>query len=103
MLYLPRQPIAIDLRRNFRRLNLTAPPPENVCIRDWNVTTAKMPIDGIFMSEQQLFIGAVRHGHNIDVFEFRAAFAPVAMRQDMVTADFAARFDFAAWRHRPVK
>ena len=98
-----REPVAIDVRRNFRRLNLAASTPENICIRNWNAACAKMPINSCFVIEQQLFIGAVRHGHNVDIFEFRPGFAPVAMRQNVVTADFAASLDFATVRHRPMK
>jgi hypothetical protein len=39
-----------------------------------------MPIDSGFVLQQQLFIRTVRHGHDVDVHEFRAGFAPVAMR-----------------------
>ena len=62
-----------------------------------------MPIDSGFVVQQQLFIGAVRHGHDVHVPEFRARFAPVAMRQDMMSPDFAARFNFTAGRYRPMK
>ena len=61
-----------------------------------------MLIDSCFMIEQQLFIGAVRHGHDVDVLELRSGFAPVAMRQNPVTPDFAARFNFTAERYRPM-
>ena len=62
-----------------------------------------MPIDSGFVIEQQLLISAVRHGHNVDVLEFRARFTPVAMRQNVVPAYFAARFNFTTVRHRPMK
>jgi hypothetical protein len=50
-----------------------------------------------------LFIGAVRHGHDVDVLELRSGFAPVAMRQNVVTANFSACFNFTTVRHRPMK
>ena len=62
-----------------------------------------MLIDSCFMIEQQLFIGAVRHGHDVDVLELRSGFAPVAMRQNAVTPDFAARFNLTTVRHCPMK
>jgi hypothetical protein len=39
-----------------------------------------MLIDGRLMIEEQSLICTVRHSHDIDVLEFRAGFAPVAMR-----------------------
>ena len=48
-----------------------------------------MSINGRFVIEQQLLVSAVRHGHDVNVLEFRASFAPVAMRQNMVASDFA--------------
>ena len=35
--------------------------------------------------------------------KFRPGFAPVAMRQNVMPPDLAARFNFPAWRHRPMK
>ena len=62
-----------------------------------------MSIDGRLVIKEQLFVSAVRYGHDVDILEFRSGFAPVAMRQNMVPADFAARFDFTTLRHRPMK
>ena len=62
-----------------------------------------MPINRHFVVEEQLFIGSVRYSHDVDVLEFRPGFAPVAMRQNMMTADLAARFNFATGGHCPVK
>ena len=53
--------------------------------------------------EQQLLVGSMRHRHDIDVLEFPAGFAPIAMSQNVMPADLAASFDFATRRHRPVK
>src|SRR6266853_3278067 len=98
-----RQPFPIDVRRDLRRLDLTASAPENVCVRNWNSACVQMSIDGGLMIEQQLFISAVCHGHDIDVLEFRAGFAPITMRQDMVTTNLAACFNFTAGWDRPMK
>ena len=62
-----------------------------------------MLIDSCFVIEQWLFISAVRHRHDVDILEFRPGFAPVAMRQNVVTPDFATSLDFAALRNRPMK
>ena len=53
--------------------------------------------------EEPLLVGAVRDRHDIDVFEFRAGFAPITMCQDMMPANFAAGLDLAPGRHRPMK
>src|SRR5262249_44562983 len=100
---LPRQPIAVDVRRNLRWLNFTASTPKNVCVRDWNVAGGRGRIDSLFVIEQYFFIGAVRHRHDVDVLEFGSGFAPVAMRQNVVTTNFTARFNFTTARHRPMK
>ena len=52
-------------------------------------------IDRALVLEQQIFVGAVRDRHDVDVLELRARLAPVTMRQDMMAAHFAARFHFA--------
>ena len=44
-----------------------------------------MLINRRLMIEEQSFIRAVRHSHDVDVPEFRPGFAPVAMRQDMMS------------------
>ena len=62
-----------------------------------------MLINRRLMIEEQSLIRAVRHSHDVDVLEFRPRFAPVAMRQDMMSSDFAARFNFTAGRYRPMK
>src|SRR4029079_15901503 len=91
------------MRRNLRRFDFAAPTPEDVRVRDWNPARIKMPINSSFVLQQQLFVGAVRHGHDVDVSEFRAGLAPVTMRQDMMSANFAARSNFAAGRYCPMK
>ena len=40
----------------------------------------KMLINRRLMIEEQSLIRAVRHSHDVDVPEFRAGFAPVAVR-----------------------
>ena len=62
-----------------------------------------MPIYRGFVVEEPLFVRAVCHRHNVHVLKFRAGFAPVAMSQDVVPANFAAGFNFAPGGHRPMK
>ena len=91
------------MRRNLRWLDLAAPAPEDVRVRNWDSARIKMPINGGLVIEQQLLIRAVRNSHDVDVLEFRPRFAPVAMRQNMVAADFPTRLNFTTGRHRPMK
>ncbi len=53
--------------------------------------------------EKPFSVGAVRHRHDVHVLKFGAGFAPVAMSQDVVSANFAAGFNFAPGGHRPMK
>ena len=95
--------VAINLRRNFRGLDFAAPAPENVGVGNRNAAGREMLVDGALVLEQQRFVGAVRDRHDVDVLEFRARFAPVTVGQNVMPSDFAARFDFAARRHGPMK
>ena len=49
------------------------------------------------------FVGAVGHRHDVDVLEFRAAFAPIGVRDNVVAPHLATGVDLAPWRHPPVK
>ena len=60
-----------------------------------------MTIDRGLVFEQQLFVGSMRHRHDIDVLEFQAGFAPIAMSQNVMPADLAARFQLAILSARP--
>src|SRR5262249_10681823 len=97
------QPLPINARRDFGGLDLAASAPENIFVRNWNSARVQMPINGGLVTEEQLFVSAVRHGHNVDVLELRSGFAPITMRQDMMTPDLAAGFNFTAGRPRPMK
>ena len=55
------------------------------------------------MVGEQLFIRAVRDGHDVDVLKFGACFAPIAMGKNTMAANFAPRFNFATWRHGPME
>ncbi len=62
-----------------------------------------MVVNRRLVGAHQVAVRAVGHGHDIDMIEFRAALAPVAVGQDMMTPDFLARLDFPSRRHRPVE
>ena len=49
------------------------------------------------------FVGSVRHRHDIHVFKLPARFAAVAMGEEVVPPNFAARLDLASGRHSPTK
>src|SRR5438105_12131953 len=63
----------------------------------------KMSIYGRFVFEEQLFVGAVRNGHDVDVLEFGARLAPVTVSKSVIPANFAPRLNFASRRHGPMK
>src|SRR5262245_52482339 len=75
-----RPPLLINARRNFGRLDLAAPTPEHVRIENGDIERPQMLINRRLMIEEQSFVRAMRDGHNVNVPEFRAGFAPVAMR-----------------------
>src|SRR5262249_44073633 len=79
------------------------PTPEHIRVRNRDAGRAEMLINRRLMVEEQSLVRAVRHSHDVDVPEFRSGFAPVAMRQDLMTTDLASRLNFAATRHRPMK
>src|SRR5262249_48995381 len=91
------------MRRNLRWLDFAAPTPENIRVRDRDTTRIQMPINRHFVIQQQLFISPVRYSHDVDVLEFRPGFAPVAVSQNMMTANLAACLDLTPGRHCPVK
>ena len=62
-----------------------------------------MPIYRGLVLEQPRFVCAVRDRHDVHIFKFSACFAPIAMGQNVMTPDFAASFDFAPGRDRPMK
>ena len=62
-----------------------------------------MPINRRFVLKQQLFVRPVCNRHDVDVAKLRTSLAPITVGQDMMAADFATRFYFAAGRHGPMK
>ena len=62
-----------------------------------------MSIDCGLVIEEPLFVGAVRDRHDVHVLKFRTGFAPVAMSENMMPANFAAGLDLAPGWHRPMK
>src|SRR5690349_4254755 len=97
------QPIPINHRRNFRRLDLAAAAPKNIGIRNRDIFRSEMRVDRRLVLEQSRFVSTVRDGHDIDVAKLRTAFAPVTMREDMMPSHLTTYFNLAARRHRPMK
>ena len=62
-----------------------------------------MLVDRRLVRAHEIAVGAVRDGHDVDVVEFGAAFAPVTMGQDVMAPDFPARLVFASGGDRPVE
>ena len=62
-----------------------------------------MFIDRVACVRAGVFVRPMGDRHDVDVLEFRAGFAPVAVSQNMVPPDFSARLDFATGRNSPVK
>src|SRR5204863_9513722 len=95
------QPFPVDVRRNLRGLDLAAPTPENVRVRNRDAIQAQLFVYGRFVIEKDLFIRAVRDTRAVDVLNFRGCFPPVTVRQNVMPPDLAARLDLTARRHRP--
>ena len=62
-----------------------------------------MGVDRRLVLKEQVLIGAVRDSHDVHVVEVRPAFAPVAVREDVVAAHLAPRFNLPALGHRPME
>src|SRR5688572_393765 len=93
----------MHLRRNLARLDLAAAAPEDVRIAHRDATRGQMLVDRFLMLEHALLLRAMRDRHNIHVVEFRTAFAPVAVREDVMAPGFTAGLNLAPRRHRPMK
>src|SRR5438128_8261232 len=62
-----------------------------------------MLVDRALVLEDGVLLRSVRDGHDVDIAEFGAALAPVAMGEDVEASDLTAGFHLAARRYRPVK
>src|SRR5690606_23672701 len=60
-------------------------------------------VDGALVLKYSSFVGSMRHAHDVDVAKLRPAFAPVCVRHDVESPDFAARFQLASGRNGPVE
>src|ERR1051325_178575 len=94
-------PVAIGLRNDFTRLDLTAAAPEDVRVTHGDAAILEMLVDRSFVRENQLLLAAVRHTHNVDVAKFGTCFAPIGVRHDVMPPYFAPGFNLAPRRHRP--
>src|SRR5207253_11128104 len=97
------QPFPVKHRRNFRGLDFATTTPKNIGVGYRNIFRSEMRIDSRFVFQEARSIGAVRDRHDVNVAKLRPAFPPVTMRENMMPPDLAARFNLAAWRHRPMK
>ena len=55
-----------------------------------------MQVDRAFVIQEQFLVRPVRDGHDVYVAKLRSGLAPVTMGQNVMTANFAAGFYFAA-------
>src|SRR5581483_28785 len=97
------QPVGVCRWADLRWLNLGTAAPEHVRIADRYPYSVEMLVNRGFVREHQRFVRPMRDGHQVHVGEVRAAFAPVGVREDIVPADLAAGFDFAAWGDAPME
>ena len=62
-----------------------------------------MSVDGRLVLEQAVLLRPMSYGHDIDVIELGPGLTPIAVGENLVTPNFAARLDLAPWRDRPMK
>ncbi len=96
-------PLFVGEGGDFAGFDFAASAPEDVGVADGDADFGEVGIDGGFVGEDTVFVGAVGDAHDVDVIEFGAAFAPVGMGHDMETADLATGLDFHALRDSPVE
>lgn len=53
--------------------------PEDIGVGNGHADICQVSIDGGFVGEDAIFFGAMTDRHNIDLIEFWASFAPVAV------------------------
>ena len=96
-------PFLVDEGGDFGGFDFGATSPEDVGVADLDALGGEVFVDGGFVFEDFGFLGAVDDAHDVDVAEFRAAFAPVGVGHAVVATDFTTGFDFAADGDGPVK
>ena len=89
--------------RDFRGLDLAAAAPEDVRVENRKAGLFEMTVDGGFVLQHELFVGAVGDGHDVHVGEFRPTFPPVGVGEDMVAADLTTSFDLTTGGNPPVE
>src|SRR5438445_13713271 len=97
------QPFAINDWRNLGRFDFAAPAPKDICVRNRDSFRLQMSIYRCFVREQQLLVRAVRDCHDIYVLEFGTGLAPIAMRQNVMPAEFTACLDLAVRLRRQMQ
>src|SRR6266511_1236043 len=96
-------PMAVGRWRDLAGLNLAAAAPEDVGVSEIDARFAEVLVDGGLVSENELFVDAVGHAHDVDVAKFRAAFPPVGVSHDVMPPAFTPRVQLPAGGHRPVE
>ena len=96
-------PVLVLKRRDFAGLDFAAAAPEDVGVGDGDALIGEVGVDGVFVGEEQLLVGAVGDAHDVDVIEFRPALAPIGVGHDVEAPDLPAGVDFPAGRDGPVK
>src|SRR5262249_1151512 len=97
------QPTLVGGRRDLRRFDLPPAAPEDVRVAHRHSDRLEVRVDRRLVREYERLLGTMRDGHDVNVREFRPALAPVRVRDDVMTPDFATRLDFATFGNAPVK
>ena len=96
-------PVAVGEGGDFAGFDFAAAAPEDVGVGNRDSDFGEVLIDRGFVGEDEIFVRAVGDSHHVDVAKLGTAFAPVSVCEDVVTADFAAGFDFASGWNCPMK
>jgi len=92
-----------DHRADLAGFDLAAAAPEDVGVEQRDVDVGQVFVDRGLVGEHGLLVGAVDDAHDVHIGKALAAFTPVAVGHDGMTADFAASTFFHALRHTPVE
>ena len=76
--------------------------PEDVGVGCGDVDVGEVAVDDGFVVAEDMLVGAVGDGHDVDVVEFFGGLAPVAVGEDVEAGDFGAGFLFEALGDGPL-
>src|ERR1700730_11254022 len=88
--------------RDLGWLYLAAPAPKHVRVENGDAGLLEMFVDRELVPEHNLFVRAVRHGHDIHVAELGPALAPVRVSKNVMASHLPPRFDLSPGRNTPV-